>query len=620
LAKDIQLSDATDYYAISVDEMDILIDSSNVWNLDTLILPVIQSKFAYSTIKPFNEFFEGTYWIRIKITNNASAYTEWILESHNYRINQLNLYLPTSYGKYTSKKTGDVLPFNTKEIEHKNLHFILNQPEVVDGYYYISYHSGSKAPFQFVIRSMKHFSTGVSYEYFSFGMYYGMLLIMGIYSFFLYLSFNDKALLYYLGYLFFTGLFSMCHDGLSFQFIWPAMPYLNNYVFIISVMCMTIFLFIYTCYLLELPIKYPWIMRWVLTYIIARLIMYVICLIYFPYIRHILYIDLLPLVLSYALSIHCYLKGYKPALYIIIGHSFICIAYVLGLLRLFNVIIPTFFNVYTINIAVILDMLLLSLALGRRIRVLKEKELINLQLEEKVKERAEVMILQKDIIRDKIKELDTYIYRTAHDISGPLKSIHGLTNLGLLDPEQSATYFQHIQQTTIRMDEVVRDLYKISEINNQSILIDQVNFRRIYENVMKTLTSFPDLNKLKIHFKIKQEKPIYSDESLLFIIFHNLIENAIQYRDQKRESQLLIHVEINENKSEIFFKDNGVGIEQEYQEKIFQMFFRLDSEHANTGLGLYSVKLAVDKLFSTIKIKESTRDGTFFILTLKDLK
>lgn len=268
----------------------------------------------------------------------------------------------------------------------------------------------------------------------------------------------------------------------------------------------------------------------------------------------------------------------------------------------------------------VLDMLLLSLALGRRIRILKEKELINLQLEEKVKERAEVMILQKDIIINKIKELDTYIYRTAHDISGPLKSIHGLTNLGLLDPEQSKTYFQHIQQTVIRMDEVVHDLYKISKINNLPVSLHEVNFFRIYQKVLETLNNFPDFNKLQIDFQLKQEKPIHSDESLLFIIFYNLIENAIQYRDQKRDAHLLIQVEINENRSVILFQDNGIGIEEEYHEKVFQMFFRLDSEHRNTGLGLYSIKLAADKLFSTINIKESTRKGTTFILIIKDLK
>ena len=230
------------------------------------------------------------------------------------------------------------------------------------------------------------------------------------------------------------------------------------------------------------------------------------------------------------------------------------------------------------------------------------------------------MILQKDIIRDKIKELDTYIYRTAHDISGPLKSIHGLTNLGLLDPQQSTTYFNHIQQTVIRMDEVVHDLYKISEINNLSISVHHVDFTRIYQKVIESLKNFTDFNKLHIHFDLRQNKAIYSDESLLFIIFYNLIENAIKYRDQKRESHLLIHVEITDSKSEIIFQDNGIGIDEKYHEKIFQMFFRLDAEHQNTGLGLYSVKLAADKLFSTIKIKESSRKGTSFVLTLKDFK
>lgn len=138
--------------------MEIIIDSSNSWNLDSVLLPNCQSKFFHSSIKPYNNFFEGTYWIRIKINNNFTGSSEWILESHNYRINYLNLYLPTSSGKYISRNAGDALAFSTKELEHKNIHFILNQPQVESGYYYISYHSGTKAPFQFVIRSLKHFS------------------------------------------------------------------------------------------------------------------------------------------------------------------------------------------------------------------------------------------------------------------------------------------------------------------------------------------------------------------------------------------------------------------------------------------------------------------------------
>lgn len=619
-ATSIVLSTSSEYYNISEEEMDILIDSSNSWTFNAVQADSMADKFSKSSTKPVNDFFQGTYWIRVHLNNEAEVSTEWILESHNYRINYLTLYLPLPDGRYIKKETGDALPFNTKEVEHKNLHFLLNQPRVQSGYYYIKYKSGSKAPFQFVIRSLKHFSVGVSYEYFSLGMYYGMLLIIGIYSFFLYLSFKDNALLFYLGYLFFAALFSMCHDGLSFQFLWPSLPQLNNYMFIASVMCMTIFLFLYTVYLLSLPAKFPWILTWTIIYIIMRLILYVVCLIWFPHIKHLLYIDLLPLVLSYYFAIRCYIQGYKTALYIVIGHSFICMAYVMGLLRLFNIVMPSFFNVYTINMAVILDMLLLSLALGRRIRSLKEKELISLQLEEKVKERAEIMMLQKDIIKEKMKELDTYIYRTAHDISGPLKSIHGLSNLGLLDAAQSATYFQHIKNTVIKMDEVIHDLYKISLINNIEVAFQQIDFFSVYQKTMESLKDFPDFNKVKINFELKENAPFLSDESLLLIIFHNLIENAIQYRDQKRASYLNITVHVYTDHAEILFEDNGVGISAEHFEKIFQMFFKLDSEHKNTGLGLYSVKLAAEKLSSAIRIKESTRAGTTFIVTLKNFK
>ncbi len=614
------LSASEDYRPVAETAMAIIIDSAAVWQIADILSPSKQQQFDHSHIAPINQYITGAYWVRIHLSDTSHIPGQWMFESHNYRINSLTIYIPDGNGGYSKKETGDELSFDKKELDHKNIHFFLNEGRLHPGYYYIRYYSGARAPFQFVIRSVKNFSGGVSHEYFILGLYYGMLLIIAIYSFFLFRSFKDKALVYYIGYVFFTALFSLCHDGLSFQYLWPSMPFLNNYVFIISVMCMTIMLFLYTYYFLPLHIQYPGMVRWITGYIIFRFFLHVICLIWFPYIRHLLYIDMLPLVLSYVLAVRCYIQGYKPARYIILGHSMIALSYLAGLLRLFNIITPTFINVYAINIAVVADVLLLSLALGRRIRTLKEKEFVNLQLEEKVKERAEAMVLQKDIIKEKIDELDTYIYRTAHDISGPLKSIHGLTNLGLLEPESSSVYFNHIQKTTAHLEGLVQDLYRISVIHRSSVEVSEINVELMLQSVLETLKEYPGFYKTSITMEVRQQATFYSGNSLLYLIFHNLIENAIEFRDHNRQARLHITAHIYESEAIFKFEDNATGIREEYLEKIFQMFYRLTSESGNAGLGLYIVKLATDKLEGRISILSSTREGTTFQLVLKNMK
>lgn len=616
----IVLSKTEGYHPVSETEMDIIIDSAASWQIQDVLSPGMQQQFEDSHIAPFNSCVPAAYWIRIHLSDTCVKPCQWLFESYNYRINLLSIYIPDGKGGYLQKQAGDGLSFNSKELDHKNIHFFLNDERLQSGFYYIRYQSGSAAPFQFVIRSIKHFSSGVSHEYFALGMYYGMLLIIALYSFFLFRSFKDQALLYYLGYVFFVALFSMCHDGLSFQYLWPSMPFLNNYVFIVSVMCMTMMLFLYTYYFLPLHIQYPEMKRWIVLYILFRLLLHVICLVWFPHIKHLLYIDMLPLVLSYVLAVRCYIQGYKPAMYVILGHSIIALAYILGLLRLFNIITPTFLNVYAINIAVVADVVLLSLALGRRIRTLKEKELVTLQLEDKVKERAEAMVLQKDIIREKIEELNTYIYRTAHDISGPLKSIQGLTNLGLIDAENSTVYFNHIRKTTTHLEGIVEDLYRINIIHRSSVEVQQIDFTQLLQNVLEALKEYPGYSKTTVIIEIEGQKPFYSGMSLLYLIFHNLIENAIEYRDQNRNSQLHIAVVINELDAIITFKDNGTGIREEYAEKIFQMFFRITSDPGNAGLGLYIVKLAADKLSGRIHMLSSSREGTVFQLVVKNMK
>jgi signal transduction histidine kinase len=613
------LSQVEKYHPISVTEMEIVIDSSASWNIQDVLSPNIQYQFNHAHTSPYNASITSAYWIRIHLSDTSHKVRQWILESHNYRINELSIFIPEASGSYQKKEGGVDLPFSVRETDYKNIQFFLNEDHLHSGYYYIRYKSGSSAPFQFVIRSLKQFSTAVSYEYFVFGLYYGMLLIIAIYSFFLFRSFKDKALLYYIGYVIFAALFSMCHDGLSFQYLWPNMPFLNNYVFIIAVMCMTIMLFLYTYYFLPIHTQYPWIVRWIVVYIIIRMVLYFICLIWFSHIRHLLYIDLMPLVLSYTLAIRCYIQGYKPALYIVIGHSIIIIAYLLGLLRLFNIITPTFMNVYAINIAVVVDILLLSVALGRRIRLLKEKEFLNLQLEEKIKERAEAMILQKDIIREKIDELNTYIYRTAHDISGPLKSIQGLTNLGLIEPHNALQYLILIQKTSTHLDEIVNDLYRINVIHTSTVDVEIIQVDLLLERVLDALKEYPSFNKLEVTLDIQQDTDFYSGDSLVYLIFHNLIENAIEYRDHFRNAQLHISVRISKWEAILTFTDNGIGINEEYKDKIFQMFFKLTSETGNAGLGLYIVKLASDKLSGSIRMYSSSRAGTTFQVVLKNL-
>ena len=100
-------------------------------------------------------------------------------------------------------------------------------------------------------------------------------------------------------------------------------------------------------------------------------------------------------------------------------------------------------------------------------------------------------------------------------------------------------------------------------------------------------------------------------------IFRNLISNSIKYRDfEKLNAEININVQINAERAVILFSDNGIGISTADQSKIFDMFYRASIQSDGSGLGLYIVKNAVEKLGGLLKITSQLGKGTTFELKL----
>jgi signal transduction histidine kinase len=104
----------------------------------------------------------------------------------------------------------------------------------------------------------------------------------------------------------------------------------------------------------------------------------------------------------------------------------------------------------------------------------------------------------------------------------------------------------------------------------------------------------------------------------LKIIFSNLISNAIKYQDLgKPESYLLITVSVTPSHVRLSFTDNGVGIDQAYQEQIFDMFVRASEQSEGSGLGLYIVKQAVSVMQGSLQLESKLGTGTTFTIYFK---
>lgn len=240
----------------------------------------------------------------------------------------------------------------------------------------------------------------------------------------------------------------------------------------------------------------------------------------------------------------------------------------------------------------------------------------------KVKEAEEMLKNQNDELTKINSELDKFVYSASHDLRAPLRSVKGLLNMIQLDEnkENTTKYLELIAKSVDKLDLFITDIVHHSRNSRMEILPKEINFKQIIENSIESLKYMDDADKVRSMVTVHDAHKFYSDDSRLSIIFNNIIANAVSYRDREKESFIRIEVDVTPDLAIIKFSDNGIGIEEEFKEKIFKMFFRASADSKGSGLGLYIVKGAVDKLKGCISVDSKLGEGTTITIELPSLE
>jgi len=218
------------------------------------------------------------------------------------------------------------------------------------------------------------------------------------------------------------------------------------------------------------------------------------------------------------------------------------------------------------------------------------------------------------------KALDSFVYHTSHDLKAPLKSILGLINVSkenVNDPEETRDYLNLMEKSVSRLDEFIESVIEYSVNSNSQLKKESVDFEKIIDEVLYDLREFEDFKKITFKKNIEVEKTFVGDPERLKIIFNNLISNSIKYSDlEKLQPSVDIKIRTSNGDIKIDFSDNGIGIEEPYCDKIFEMFFRASEKSKGSGLGLYIVKETVENLRGKITCTSKFLEGTQFEIWL----
>ncbi len=219
------------------------------------------------------------------------------------------------------------------------------------------------------------------------------------------------------------------------------------------------------------------------------------------------------------------------------------------------------------------------------------------------------------------EELDKFIYSASHDLRAPLASILVIIKVAKTDDmKKIPDYIDMIDHTVNKMDAFVQNIIKYYRSNRIDVEINHINF----ENIINDLLFDLDVHMRDTNIKYLKEiiEPIYisSDESRVRIIINNILLNAIKFHDEYAQSKTIcVRVKTNLTGSTIEIEDNGIGIEPEFQDKIYDMFFRGVHKNAGSGVGLYVAKEAVKKINGTIHMESTPGVGTKFIVQIPNL-
>ena len=247
---------------------------------------------------------------------------------------------------------------------------------------------------------------------------------------------------------------------------------------------------------------------------------------------------------------------------------------------------------------------------------LKQREL----QEQRKNAESELRIQNEELVKVN-QEMDSFIYSVSHNLRAPLMSVLGLVDLASREDLDRGKYFQDyfsmMNHSIAKLDDTLKEILDYSRNSRQQIVHQKIDFRKIVEESLERLKYLEGFEMIQSNITIKADGAFYSDEYRLTVIMNNLISNAINYRDPAKEVCILnISVLITKEKALVSVEDNGIGIPEEYQSKIFNMFFRGTVKSKGAGLGLYIVKETINKLNGKIGIHSDYGKGTTVELEL----
>lgn len=358
---------------------ELLVDADGNLSISDIASPAFAARFtAIDNINESYGYSRAARWVRFQLAQHDSTSREWLLEIVHAYLDNVQLYSADGSGGYRMRRTGDRVPFATREVDYQNFVYRLQLEGTAPQTFYLRLQTEGNLSFPLTVWSPSHFAEMKTKELGLLGAYYGIIATIVVYNLFLFFSLRERIYLYYVLHATALSLFLFATNGLAFQYLWPNSPWFANYAHqfftCLTLICGGMFFRLF----LDLDENFPRIAKAFRALIIPPVVLIVVAALlrYDSAAKIIIVVTLSTLLVWLGSGIWLMARGHKPArLFVAIFFVELIGACLTGFNRM-GLLSTGMVSEHLLQIGSVIEVVLFSMALAKRINVLRfEKEM-----------------------------------------------------------------------------------------------------------------------------------------------------------------------------------------------------------------------------------------------------
>ncbi|MDH5559750.1 MAG: ATP-binding protein [Deltaproteobacteria bacterium] len=602
--------------------LELYLDETGVKNIkDIEQLEAESALVASESVVPNYGFTRASLWAKLRVKNSGDIKKTVYLEVDYPHLDHLNLFHPFGdEGQYRIERYGDSLPFNQRKLHHRNFvtHFEIEAFEERVIYFQLS--TQDTLQFPLIVYANEYFINQEHNDQFVFGFYYGLMIVLVVYSLILFYMIRDKSYLIYFFYLIGYVLFQLILNGYAYELLWSDYPWWAKRSRVFFIGFGFFFALFFAKIILNTHKKLPKLDKVIQVFMVGNVFIMPLSLIVDFYIMiqvAVFYAAPCVFIIMWA-GIRSAMKKYRPAILYLSAWLMIALGILVSVLRAFGILPRTLLTEYGMQIGSVFEVVLFFFGLADRMNFLRRERL---QVQENLlKTQGELLSHLKQTDRMK----DEFLANTTHELKTPLHGIIGLSE-SILSKSKSNLNSKEKENISLisnsgrRLLTLVESLLDLSSIKFGNVRLDlkPVDLKKTVDIVLTFSQTLVMNKKLTLINDVPEKLPkIEADENRLEQILYNLISNAIKHTE---EGEIVVSAVTQNRDLKITVSDTGIGINFNKEDSIFDPFVLGKDEKSQfhgVGLGLSICRSLVELHRGKIAFESTVGKGTEFFFTI----